>query len=57
LLPNPVKDKLVELFIAGIVIPGYITAAAGWTGPAFWILADTFTTLGLRHAKSGHAVP
>ncbi len=35
-------------FIFAIVVPGYITAAAGWTGPALWILAALFTTLGIR---------
>ncbi len=35
-------------FIFAIVVPGYIGAAAGWTGPALWILAALFTTVGLR---------
>jgi hypothetical protein len=56
---NLVVVSLTDIgFIGGIVIPGYITAAAGWTGPIFWLLAATFTTIGLRRgetAPSHHA--
>jgi hypothetical protein len=33
-------------FVVAIVLPGYITAAAGWPGPILWILAAVFTTIG-----------
>jgi hypothetical protein len=50
---NLVVVSLTDIgFIAAIVLPGYITAAAGWTGPLFWVLAFIFTTLGLRQAKA-----
>jgi hypothetical protein len=49
---NLVVVSLTDIgFIGGIVIPGYITAAAGWTGPTFWLLAAAFTTLGLRQTS------
>jgi len=49
---NLVAVSLTDIgFIGGIVIPGYITAAAGWTGPTFWLLAAAFTTLGLRQTS------
>jgi hypothetical protein len=44
---NLVVVSLTDLgFIAGIVVPGYITLAAGATGPALWVLAAIFTSLG-----------
>jgi hypothetical protein len=50
---NLVVVSLTDIgFIVAIVIPGYITFAAGWTGPIFWILAFIFTTLGLRQARA-----
>jgi hypothetical protein len=50
---NLVVVSLTDIgFIAAIVLPGYISPAAGWTGPAFWILAAIFTTIGLRRAPS-----
>ena len=40
-------------FIAAIVVPGYITFAAGATGPILWLLAVAFTTAG----RLGAAAP
>src|SRR5262245_45281368 len=46
---NLVVVSLTDVgFIGAIVIPGYITPAAGWTGPIFWVLAVAFTTIGRR---------
>lgn len=43
---NLVLVSLTDIgFIFAIVLPGYIGAAAGWTGPVLWLLAAAFTTL------------
>jgi hypothetical protein len=44
-------------FIAAIVVPGYITPAAGLTGPALWLLAAAFTTIGRRAAVQSSIAP
>ncbi len=49
---NLVVVSLTDVgFIAAIVLPGYISAAAGWTGPILWILAAAFTTVGQRQPQ------
>jgi len=46
---NLVVVSLTDIgFIGALVLPGYLTFAAGWTGPILWVLAVAFTTLGLR---------
>jgi hypothetical protein len=48
---NLVLVSLTDLgFIGAIVVPGYIDPLSGWSGPALWVLAVGFTTLGLRTA-------
>ncbi len=56
---NLVVVSLTDVgFIAAIVIPGYITAAAGLTGPALWLIAAVLTTLGRgdRNQPRAHAI-
>ena len=44
---NLVVVSLTDLgFIFGILVPGFITAAAGVPGPVLWILAVIFTSIG-----------
>src|SRR5580765_2366356 len=58
---NLVVVSLTDIgFIGAIVLPGMISPAAGWTGPAFWVLAATFTTLGLSrtlHRSEAQRLP
>jgi hypothetical protein len=52
---NLVVMSLTDLgFIAAILVPGYITFAAGATGPIFWVLAAIFTAIGYRQAAAPH---
>ncbi len=44
-------------FIFAILIPGYITIADGIMGPALWLLAVVFSTVGYMGAKNEGPVP
>jgi hypothetical protein len=49
---NLVVVSLTDLgFIAAILVPGYITFAAGATGPILWLLAAAFTTVGVTSSR------
>jgi hypothetical protein len=51
---NLVVVSLTDLgFIFAILVPGYITFAAGATGPILWILAAIFTTIGILQTPTG----
>lgn len=53
---NLVVVSLTDLgFIFAILIPGYITFAAGATGPILWVLAAVFTTIGILQASPNQA--
>ena len=50
---NLIVVSLTDIgFIAAILVPGYITFAAGGTGPILWILAAIFTTIGRLNART-----
>lgn len=34
-------------YIFAVVLPGYTSFMAGWSGPALWVLAVVFSTIGL----------
>jgi hypothetical protein len=61
---NLVVVSLTDIgFVAAIVLPGYITLAAGAPGPILWLLAAVFTTIGRfsggrpsTHAATSHPV-
>ncbi len=49
---NLVVVSLTDLgFIFAILVPGYITFAAGASGPILWILAAIFTTIGVMQKR------
>ena len=39
-------------FIFAIMVPGYISFLSGMLGPALWILAITFSTIGIRSQET-----
>jgi hypothetical protein len=53
---NLVVVSLTDLgFIFAILVPGYITFAAGATGPILWVIAAIFTTIGILQPSAANA--
>ena len=54
---NLVVVSLTDLgFIFAILVPGYISFAAGASGPFLWILAFIFTTIGIMKNRVPEAI-